>query len=346
MNARRKASLSKQAESIRCDMDYYVFRKNLCRIEINKLEDYCRRVHQKAEEGAQMLYCISNVECSSIPKYHQWYCVATSFPTLQTNDTVNREIVKNAAAFFGSAVEEYVNLSINISIPPPHGYTARIQVPQPSGTIPDIVLYNSEGREIAWLDLTNEGNFNHIRNKSGDWEKARDFVAEIFYSNFDPSNIVLDDDSSIASHSIRRMQRAAGLLDRLRMNFMKNLMVKVIRKMRRAIIKNPTTFTNCLIEMFGLPLQDNYRHPIVRSMLMLYLQDKDYVKERDEARFWLREYEIAGCDKAAALKYIDDCFDKCEMEKTLDTVFEGDEEESSFDAESFFDDPLDFDYIP
>lgn len=327
-------------------MNYYVFNRNLDKRENAKLVEYCLRIHQKAEEGAQVLYCLSNIECSSVPKYKQWYSVATNFPSLHTDEAVNRYNVSFAAANFGSAVEEYVNLSINISIPPPQGYTARLQVPQPSGTIPDIVLYDSAGKEIAWLDLTNEGSFDHISHKSGDWKNARDFVAEIFYSNFDPSNIVDDDQSTIASHSIRRMQRAAGLLDRLHMNFMKKLMVNVIRKMRKAPIKNETTFTNCVIEMFGISLHENYRHPIVCSMLMLYLSDKGFVKEREDARLWLNIYRSRGSNKAAALKYIDDSFDKHEREKMLDVVFEGDEEESSFDAASFFDDPNDFDYIP
>lgn len=70
----------------------------------------------------------------------------------------------------------------------PVGTYAMAQVVK-GNTRPDLVLYDSAGRELAWLDITARRSQGHVEQKAGDWLKPDN--AEILYPSFTDSDFAV-----------------------------------------------------------------------------------------------------------------------------------------------------------
>lgn len=149
-----------------------------------ELTSFARNVERAAEDAAQRLYNISDYRGIRNPKIKGWYEVAKEYVKHGTIDDF-------IYARYGYAVEECVNLRIaGGSLAPSGGLDAEIQITH-GGTRPDIVVKSRSDRsEVAWLDITSERSEDHVLLKSGNWARARLFVAEIMYTPLSVSNIV------------------------------------------------------------------------------------------------------------------------------------------------------------
>lgn len=148
------------------------------------LTAFTREVERAAKEAANKLYNISDYRGIKNPKIKGWYDVAKEFVL----DGIVDDFIY---ARYGYAVEECVNLRIEGgSLSLPAGYEADTQITH-GGTRPDIVIRTlPDKKEIAWLDITSERSEDHVLLKSGDWKRARPFVAEIMYTSLSTAKIV------------------------------------------------------------------------------------------------------------------------------------------------------------
>jgi hypothetical protein len=70
----------------------------------------------------------------------------------------------------------------------PAGWNAQIQVNQGT-TIPDIVIRDAAGTEVAWFDITSAASESHIRDKVGSGWDTRPNIAEVLYTALDPTQL-------------------------------------------------------------------------------------------------------------------------------------------------------------
>lgn len=266
---------------------------------------YAAQVANVVDNAARQLYYINHFFNSTTVKFKQWYDAASLF--LRTRRASNF-----MPAIYGYAVEEYVNLSIASGIPSvPAGYRVRLQVTHGS-TRPDIVILNGSGREIAWLDITNQSSKGHIFNKGGNWHNGRSFIAELLYPDFDISKI--NTGTSIAASA------AAGIIVSQAAAHERKLMHHLTQKMNASICDylgrirriKPPSLADCIEWNFGVVFVSNYKHPIIKSMLQLYINCSDATRMQAARDFLNGLYKDTGQDKAAAVSYIEESLSSSE----------------------------------
>lgn len=299
------------------------------------IQKYAEDIARSVEEAAEDLYMIDNYADTDNAKFREWYDAADLF--LKTGS-----IHSFIYARYGYAVEEYVNSKIiSQKIKPPRGYKVCLQVTH-GGTRPDIVVMTEDNKELAWMDITNSNSEEHIFNKAGNWENARGYIAELLYPDLDLSKICRDREGSIASNRAPRILRAAALMNRRYMEYMRSCLVLVLQKARSegAYQKlSSARFAQLIEEYFKIALPDRYKHPIIHSMLKMYIDDPCCLSKED-AMEWIGKYRHDGVsqDKAAAMSYITDSYNNEEkfIELFDDTPESSASDDEDFDPEEFF----------
>ncbi|MDE5577092.1 MAG: hypothetical protein K2J11_06870 [Oscillospiraceae bacterium] len=289
-------------------MGIHIHHDTLSGSEQTAVTDYAAQVANVAERAARDLYYFNNYSGLTTVKFKRWYDTAFRFISTRRQSTF-------MPAIYGYAVEEYVNLSIASGNPSvPTGYRVRLQVTQ-GGTRPDIVIYNSSNTEIAWMDITNQSSKGHIFNKAGNWQDGRSFIAELLYPDFDASKISSGTNmgARVAAESIIRQAaiHERGLMSHLAQK-MNDVLSELTERIRRGAIIYQPDVAECVERKFGVTFPSNYKHPIIKSMLQLYINCSDANRKSDARDCLSGLYGSTGQDKAAAVSYIE------ESKSTLD----------------------------
>lgn len=269
----------------------------------SKIEDYAVQIADVVENAASELYRIDKFSDSTTVKFQQWYKAASDF----LNNVSPHRLI---SACYGYAVEEYVNLKIASGTPSvPVGYKVRLQVTH-GNTRPDIVILKADGTEIAWLDITNQSSLGHIFYKAGNWQNGRSFIAELLYPNFALSKIERGS-GSIASRVIAlSIVRQAAERKQLFMQHLAHKMNAVLRELteriRREEIIYKADVAECVERHFGVFFSDNYKHPIIKSMLKLYIGCSVAYHRADACNCLSGLYGEVRQDKSAAMSYIEE----------------------------------------
>ncbi len=285
-------------------MGLFIHHNELPENEKTKIINYAVQVANVVENAASKLYYINNFSDSTTVKFKQWYDAASQF--LRTRSPNNF-----IPATYGYAVEEYVNLSIASGTPSvPEGYRVRLQVTH-GNTRPDIVILGAYGTEIAWLDITNQSSLGHIFNKAGNWQNGRSFIAELLYPDFDASNISISNGTSIAARaSAASIIRQAAVHERELMRYlaqkMNAVLCDLIEHIRRGNIIYQPDVAKCIEWHFGVNFSSSYKHPIIKSMFMLYINCSDATRKSDARNCLNILYKNTEQDKVAAISYIEE----------------------------------------
>lgn len=299
------------------------------------IQKYAEDVARSVEKAADDLYAINNYADTGNAKFREWYDAADLF--LKTGN-----IHSLIYARYGYAVEEYVNSKISSKkIKPPRGYKVCLQVTH-GGTRPDIVVMTEDNKELAWMDITNSSSEGHILNKAGNWENASGYIAELLYPDLDLSKICRDGEGNIASNSAPRILRAAALMNRRYMDHMRSCLFLTLRQAHSEEANQELSFARfarLIEEYFKIDLPDHYKHPIIHSMLKMYIDDPCSLR-KEVAREWLGRYRSTGTtqDKVAAMSYITDSYNREDkfIELFDDTPESSDSDDEDFDPEEFF----------
>lgn len=289
-------------------MSIYIFNEDipedvLTQAEKNIIKGYASRVSVMAEAAARELYLINNFSHSGDVKFQQWYEAASNFLRTRSGHSL-------IAAKYGYAVEEYVNLRIAVGIPSiPIGYRVRLQVTH-GHTRPDIVILKEDGMEIAWLDITNESNWGHIQNKDGNWKDKRKFIAELLYPDFDASQIAFGSRSIASRSAASSIARQAAERERRLMRHMAQKMNLALcefkERIRRSKFISRSVVAKCIERHFGVIFSNSYKHPIIKSMLMLYIGCSEANRLADARNCLNGLYGEVRQDKSAAMSYIEE----------------------------------------
>lgn len=296
------------------------------------IQNYAEDIASSVEEAAEDLYMIDNYADTGNAKFREWYDAADLFLKTGSIDSF-------IYARYGYAVEEYVNSKISSQkIQPPRGYKVRLQVTH-GGTRPDIVVMTEDNKELAWMDITSSNSKGHILNKAGDWENAACYIAELLYPDLDLSKICRDREGSIASNRAPRILRAAALMNRRYMAHMRACLDLVLRKAHSEGACQESHFARLIEEYFKIDLPGHYKHPIIHSMLKMYIDDPCCMRKED-AMEWIGKYRHGGVsqDKSAAMSYITDSYNYEEkyIELFDDASESSDSDDEDFDPEEFF----------
>ncbi|MDE6727850.1 MAG: hypothetical protein K2J80_07920 [Oscillospiraceae bacterium] len=292
-------------------MDPNVINNVLVGQEKTDIEGYVARLQTEVESVAQMVYSINNFANATQRKFKQWYDAAVAF--LNTGNGVHF-----IEANYGYAVEEYVNLKILGGSPAlPSGYTAHLQVTY-GNTRPDITISNRSGKEIAWLDITNQGSTGHVHDKDGNWQNGRDYIAELLYPDFDASKITTGG-SGIAAHAavnsvIRRAHERERALKRHLVSKMNNVLSDLTGRIAHGERIYMADVANSIARHFSAQFKSSYKHPIIKSLLQIYLECYDeggydvlYAGDADECMRVL--YNQTGQCKSKAMTFIEESFE-------------------------------------
>lgn len=297
------------------------------------IHKYAEEVARAVDRAAAELYMIDNYADTGNAKFREWYEAARLFL-----DTGSRFAFIYAR--YGYAVEEYVNSEISSKrIRPPRGYKVSLQVTH-GGTRPDIVVMTADNEELAWMDITSSSSEGHIFNKAGNWENARGYIAELLYTDLDLARICRG--GSIASNRAPRLVRAAALMNRRYMDHMRSCLFRVLRRAHSEESFQALSFADfakLIEEYFEIGLPSHYKHPIIHSMLKMYIDDPCSLRKDDAGR-WLNEYRSGRVsqDKAAAMSYITDSYNREDkfIELFDDTPESDDPNDGEFDPGEFF----------
>lgn len=292
-------------------MDPNVINNVLRDQEKTDIEDYVSLLQAEVEAAAERVYSIHNFANSSCRKFKQWYDAAISF--LATGCGVNF-----LEANYGSAVEEYVNLQIRNGTPAlSSGYRAHLQVTY-GGTRPDITITNRGGREIAWLDITNQGSIGHVNDKAGNWQTGRDFIAELLYPDFDASQIVTGDSGIASRAAVNSIMRRASEHERAIKRHLVEKMNNVLGNLTERISHGERIFMSDVARSvegyFNAQFRSSYKHPIIKSLLQIYSEcyDEGYgVFHAEDAQDCMRVlYSQTSQCKSKALSFIEESLNR------------------------------------
>jgi hypothetical protein len=105
--------------------------------------------------------------------------------TLLNNTDETRAVISFAAARYGYAIEAYASsMTGDLQAALPQGYSFQLQASR-GMTRPDIVVFNNNGVEVGWFDITSSASLGHIDKKTGAGWKNKPYVAEITYDPMD-----------------------------------------------------------------------------------------------------------------------------------------------------------------
>lgn len=296
------------------------------------LYDYITSIEDLARYAAREMYDVRKYEHSGNVKISNWCKTAIACAEL---DPINQPelyneyhdmLVRNMYTQYGYAVEEYVNIAIqNGNLPPPRGYTISIQETHGS-TRPDFVIGrvtdSGKNETLAWLDLTSIHSSGHIRRKSGTGWQRTPFVAELFYSPLNLSNISMAGDYSIAERAhlnsaIRRQELQQRQLIRHMVNCTNKalgILYPVLKledengRDPRKAIKLPH-IAEVFQKAFNCDLGRTGNHQqIVKSILAEYMTAPQnyYLSTAKYVIYYF--YSKTHSNKAAAMRYVRDSY--------------------------------------
>ncbi len=207
---------------------------------------------------------------------------------------------------YGSAVEEMVNLFIDVHYPFfVNGYRVRTQI-RHGNTIPDIVIEDANGTEVAWLDITSSSSAGHIWNKDGSGWDTTDFVAELLYDTLDFTKITYGASSGIGARS-----RALSLSRRAsvhQQHLKQHLHDRLIAAMDLIISENSVTKSVIARDMetaFYVNFPSNIKHPSIKSLFKKFNEENSAGFYNNTAREILRQfYKNDSQDLMAAMKFL------------------------------------------
>lgn len=289
----------------------HIIRNKLEDTERKNITDYVLQLQEAVENAAAALYFINNFADMENPKFRQWCSDAKAY--LRGSHEVNF-----IAARYGYAVEEYVNLGILGGFPAvPSGYTVALQVTH-MYTRPDIVILrsgaNRANAEIAWLDITNQKSEWHVSHKTGNWENGKPFIAELLYPDFDPLRINLGIGgiaSRAAANSIARREKVKNNERNLHLVGKMNAVFRELEiRTRKGERISKADVAKCVERHFRVRFNVSYKHPIIKSMLKMYVclynRGCDVYYAEDAQNCLNALYAKTGQSVADARAYIDE----------------------------------------
>lgn len=314
----------------------------------NALYDYIESIEKQAHYAAEQMYDVYKFEHSGNRKIANWCRTAIACTKLdpiaqpELYSEYHDILIRNMYTQYGYAVEEYVNIDIDSgALPPPPGY--RISTQETHGsTRPDYVIRRNPGTARddvqAWLDLTSAQSSGHILQKVGAGWSNTPFVAELFYSPLDLSNISMAGDYSIAqrarlSSAIRRQETQQRLL----VEYMARCANKALGRLYCVLRRDPDNprsvvstaqIARVFEEEFHYGLLHIYNHQqIVKGILVEYMKaPQNYYHAT--ARFVIFNfYSLIQSRKADAMRYVRDSYANSsvyitgeELERCLDAL--------------------------
>ncbi len=217
---------------------------------------------------------------------------------------------------YGYAVEELTNidlLSYTYNLDP--DYRVELQVTAGS-TRPDIVVYKND-INCAWIDITSKKSEGHIMKKAGDGWKSMPVVAEVMYPELDVTSITATGSDTVAGRSAAwRVMRRKSEKENEIFNYMvgnvDRSMMYITDKARYSAL-TAKDVADILENYFKIPFQPNYKHPIVKSILQMYVDRPNAACEHFVRETVLPMYKDAGQNKAQALDYIHRCYENSKI---------------------------------
>lgn len=306
-------------------------RRNVLNIgQGDPLYDYVESIEKLARYAAREMYDVRKYEHSDNVKISNWCKTAIACAQL---DPINQPelyseqhdiLVRNMYTQYGYAVEEYVNIAIqNGNLPPPRGYTISIQETHGS-TRPDFVIRNvtnpARGDTPAWLDLTSIKSAGHIDKKLGTGWRKMPFVAELFYSPLNLSNISMAGDYSIAERArlnsaIRRQELQQRQLIGHMVRCTNQALGTLYSELRRITSGDPRNAIGLphIAEVFEKAFNCDLKHTgnhqqIVKSILAEYMTAPQNYYHATARYVIYYFYSNTRSNKAAAMRYVRDSY--------------------------------------
>lgn len=293
------------------------------------LYDYIVSIEERARYAAKQMYDVNRYEQSTNVKIANWCRTAITCANLdpiaqpelysQYHDMLLRKMYMQ----YGYAVEEYVNIEINSgALPPPCGY--RISTQESHGsTRPDYVIRSSAGAMgddfQAWLDLTSVHSSGHILGKDGAGWRSKSFVAELFYSPLNLSNISMAGDYSIAQRArlnsaIRRQEMRQRQLTEYMVCCANKALGKLYSILSRVTDAPQNTISMVQIalifeEEFHKSLMSILNHQqIVKGILVEYMTAPQNYYHTTARYVIFQFYSQIHSNKADAMRYVRDSY--------------------------------------
>ncbi|MDF2715434.1 MAG: hypothetical protein K0R28_2359 [Paenibacillus sp.] len=181
----------------------------------DSLDGFTDKLEALVQEGAE----IATLNPEALPDVDNyttlWKRTASLIHGVNTKtiDTGNEDLVDTletafhfAPARYGYAIESYATNTKfkDLKSSLPKGHDLGTQVSHGS-TRPDLVVYNEDGHEVGWFDITSSASTGHIYGKIGSGWSKKDYVAEVTY---DPLNLLSVGTGSMSAADIEQMQEA------------------------------------------------------------------------------------------------------------------------------------------
>ena len=87
---------------------------------------------------------------------------------------------------------------------------------------------------------------------------------------------------------------------------MNAVLYELAERIRRKEDIDKSDVAECVERKFGVTFASNYKHPIIKSMLQLYINCSDATRVSDARNCLNVLYEDTGQDKATAVSYIEE----------------------------------------
>lgn len=280
------------------------------------------------ETCAQRAYNISSL-VTSYPKQKAWYKAVKDY---FNNGGTNLDSLFYAK--YGYAVEDMVNIQLRAQYcGSVNGYRVSLQVNYVD-TIPDIVISKTNGKDIAWLDITSYASAGHINDKNSDKWSTIPFVAELLYPKFSITELRDSNERGIGSRALAlKMSRQNDNFDRKLQEFLGDRVLLAFKAMQEPLRKK--TIAECIENAFGQRLPAWGKHMLVKSILLEYIKNNANEYGVQTAKEILRKFYInISQNKSLAMRYVADCYEKYKHQKLrTNSIFNSSYIDSDYDEE-------------
>lgn len=251
---------------------------------------YIRQIDTLVTVSAQKALFLSNLD-QQRPKQALWYDSAKRYiDRSNNNDSSDNNIPPFLYSYYGSAVEDLVNMQIK-NIPCPSSIGIILQQ-QNSGTRPDIVIYFNQ-KSYAWLDITSQRNVGHIWRKANWFNNPRPFIAELLYENLSTTKIRETSEDHIGhyahfNHTLRMHTLNERILMRHMMKCTNHALARLYGRLRKdtrkSVISDAFTFA------FNLHSPYPCIHLCIKSILHRYRNSCDIMYQSTATEIYNRFY--------------------------------------------------------
>lgn len=245
-------------------IEFYRGFKTILKYQYNNLYSLIQEIDKLVQIYADMAYNINALDLSK-PKQKNWYEKIEKYYYSDMPSLMN--------AAYGYAIEEMVNEELRANYRHAiSGYTISLQETH-QYTRPDIVIYDNDQTQIAWLDITSENNKGHIYNKDGSGWTTTKFVAELLYDSFERENLRVSDEIGIGIRAkALSASRKASIVDRNLQEHFKSKMNIALSVMEDSYPSNKSEIPQIINEAFEFNLPGYGKHSAIKSMLKKYLE--------------------------------------------------------------------------